>query len=522
MKQSHRLIFNTVIIWVTRLLAVIPQLIILPFVLHRLGEHAYGIYVLAWSLLQVLELAQQGMSSALIKYGSAYLAQDRVNDVNRVVGMACVYSFIVGLIGFCGIVVWTRYFPHYIKVVGAEQSDAALFCFTTIGIMVLAVFPMSPFRGVLYAKQRHDLVAIVDVASQYLKLGLVVLWFVVVGPSLESLMVISVAATIIGNLYILFLAYHRQPGLKNDWRNCNWQTFKALFSFGGVIFLCTLCLVIRETGLKWTMGTLVSVSFVTHIAIMVTPARMLRGIVHAMTLTVMPVASKYDALEDRQILSELFIRGTRYVTLLALCAVFAVFFLLKPILEIWLGPEYTFLNAYIIIIFGAAAFLLTTSCAHHILRGVGKLTIVLLNSIIGNGVLPIGITLLTFVVSGLEHWAITLGLSLSCVVYAFMQLVTCSRAIGVDLPELLVRGYGQALVIAAPMFVALNGVIIYFGIESIPILIASLIIAFAVSAFLFYTIFFAEVEKQLSRKLFRAALNRVPFLDSLKCFYERE
>jgi len=516
MKQSHRIIFNTVVVWGTRVLAFFPQLIILPYLLHRLGEQRYGIYVLAWSLLQVLELALQGMSSAMIKYSSAYIAQDRIEAMNKVVGTASFYSFIVSALGCAAVIIWTRCFPKYIQVMGGEQSAAAIFSFTAIGIMVLIIFPMSPFRGILYAKQRHDLVAVVDVAFQYLKLILVVLWFTIIGPSLESLMVISVGTMILANLSMMFLAYLIQPGLKNDWSKCNWETFKVLFSFGGVIFLCTLCFMLNETGLKWIMGTLVSTSFVTHIAIMVAPVKMFENVVLAMTLTVMPVASKYDALENKQILSELFIRGTRYTALLALGAVIAAFFLLKPVLLLWLGQEYQFLSNYISIIFAGAAFAMTSNCAHHILRGLGKLRIALINSIVGQAILPVGTTLLIFLLKQQPYWAIAGGLTLGNVVYGLMQLGFCSKVIKVDYKKFIMRSYGQALLIAIPVLAFIHLVLGFIDISGFWPIISAVILGLCLSAMLFYVFFFTREERRLFNELLTSVFAILHFTRSKK------
>jgi O-antigen/teichoic acid export membrane protein len=325
-------------------------------------------------------------------------------------------------------------------------------------------------------------------------------------------MVTSAVAVILGDLCMLFLAYHRQPGLKNDWRNCNWQTFKVLFSFGGVIFLCMLCLTLKETGLKWIMGGLISMSFVAHMAIMVVPVKIFVQVVQAMTLAVMPAASKYDAQQNNEILGELFLRGTRYVTLLAVGAVVTAFFLLKPLLMVWLGDEYRFLGNFMLIIFAAAAFQATSFCAHHILRGMGKLKIALINSIVGQAGLPVGFTLVVYLLWQDPYWAIALGLSLGNVVYGVMQLGFCSRAVKVNYRRLLIHSYAQTFLVAIPVFAVVYLIAHIMRIEDFFLIIAIIIFGLCLSMVLFYVFFFTQKERLLFKELLVWAASRVPFI----------
>jgi hypothetical protein len=51
MRQSHLIFSNAIIIWVARVLLLVPQLIMVPFLIHRIGDVGYGVYALTWSLM---------------------------------------------------------------------------------------------------------------------------------------------------------------------------------------------------------------------------------------------------------------------------------------------------------------------------------------------------------------------------------------------------------------------------------------------------------------------------------------
>lgn len=74
MKQAHLIAVNTLIIWGTTVLQMIPPLIMVPFLVRSLGDSGYGEYALIWSLLLAIEQLEASLQSGGIKYGAAFLA----------------------------------------------------------------------------------------------------------------------------------------------------------------------------------------------------------------------------------------------------------------------------------------------------------------------------------------------------------------------------------------------------------------------------------------------------------------
>ena len=501
MRESERLSLNALTLWTTRLLGVVPQLIILPFLLEHLGEAQYGIYVLAWSLLTTLELAEQGMATGVVKYGSEYLAGGQTTEMNRVLSTAGLYGIVVALLGCAGIFGWVWLAPESLTAVSSAYPEQAGFAFLMIGILLLLIFPLTPFTGLIFAQQRHDIVGVSRLVGQYMKLGFVVLWFSFVGTSLNALMIISVVALWAPKAFLVIVAYRLVPGLRYSLRLVNRRAFKLLLSFGGVITLCSLCVVLRDTGLKWFMGVFISTAFVAHMAIIYSPVGLLIGIIQGMTLTVMPTASKHKAMDNKVILQELLLRGTRYTTVLCCGLFITMFFLLKPLVALWLGPAYTHLVKYMLVVFVAAAFQMTSSCAHHILRGTGRLRIVFLNSVVGQTLLPVGTTLFFYVWLSEPYWAFVCGMFLGHVVFGLMQLGFCCGLLRIGLREFLAFAYGEVLLIAGGAFALIYVLVAASGAQGLLYLTALTITGLIVASASFYTLFFRDEERRLAKTI---------------------
>ena len=84
MRQSHLILSNAAIIWTTRVLQLLPQLFLVPYLIGTIGDTGYGIYALIWSLIMSIEQLQKSLQSGVVKYSAGFLAQGRMEEVNKV------------------------------------------------------------------------------------------------------------------------------------------------------------------------------------------------------------------------------------------------------------------------------------------------------------------------------------------------------------------------------------------------------------------------------------------------------
>ena len=160
----------------------IPPLILVPFVIRHLGESGYGEYALIWSLIMAIETLEISLQSGVIKYSAGYLAQNRIDDVNRVLSSTFVFSLVLGLLS-CVLIVSSA----FIKFEGSKEMTNSL---VMVGIMMIFLVPTTPFQGIVMAKQRHYLRALIGVLVQYGGLILVIAWFKLAKPSVGALVAI--------------------------------------------------------------------------------------------------------------------------------------------------------------------------------------------------------------------------------------------------------------------------------------------------------------------------------------------
>jgi len=456
-RQSHLIILNGVIIWVARILLLFPQLILLPYLIGTIGESGYGVYALIWSLMMSIEQLHSSLQSGVVKYSAAFLAQGRTGEVNKVVSSSFVYSLLLAVLACVGTLI--------VAVVYNDPSGQISTALYVVGLMILFIFPLTPYIAVIQSHQLYYVGAIAETVSKYIGLLAVVIWFSIVRPSVEALIIIMAIILFLSRLAQIPFAYRLLPGLRNRLRLFDRTSFRLIATFGATMILISICLAVNSTGIRWLMDSLVSTSFVTHLVIMLMPGLLLSQIIGAMTITIMPATSAYEATGNQRMLQELLIRGMRYTMILVLAGLFVAGLLMRNLLSIWLGPNYVFLAPYALVLFASMSFMISTSVAHHMLKGMGKLKVVVFIYGFGFVIVPIGLLLIIFQIWHDPYIAVVVGLAMGYLVCGFLQMGFCTKIIHVDLHSVLIRVYAQPVIVAIAVCVVIISIITISGID---------------------------------------------------------
>ena len=459
MRQSHLILSNAAITWVTKILQLIPQLILVPYLIGTIGEAGYGVYALIWSLTLSVDLLEMSLQSGVVKFSAGFLAQGRLGEVNRVVSSSFMYSIVLAVVACFGMIAAGEFYQDSSGQIGPAMG--------MMGVLVLLVIPLTPYIAVIQSRQRYYVGAIAATVSSYATLLVVVIWFHLAEPSVRVLIFIVAAMFFLARLAQVPLAYRLVPGLMIRPSLSTRKHFKQIVSFGGAMVMVSLCITVNSTGIRWLMDYLVSTRFVAHLAIMLMPAALLTQLVGAMATTAMPATSAYQATGNQRMLQELLIRGMRYSVILVLGSVLAASLLMRNVLGVWVGPEYMFLVSFTLTLFAAQSFLQSTSICHHMLKGMGKLRVIVVIYFMGRVVVPIGLILAISQIWHEPYFAVTGGLGVGYLVVGILNVKSCARAVHADLRNLFMRAYVQPLAVAAGVGIIVLGLVSPVGMDGL-------------------------------------------------------
>lgn len=451
MRQSHLILSNALIAWICHALSLFPHWVFAPYLLTTIGDTGYGAYALIWSLLTAVEQFQRSLQSGIIKYSAASFAQENIQEVNKILSSTFLYSILLAIVG-SSLFLFTFYLY-------GDQSLHLGRSPIVVGATIFLIVPLTPYVGIIQAKQAFYVDSIVTVLSKYVTLLAVVIWFSWKGPSIEALVVVMSIILMISRAIHVPIAYRFARGLRNSYRCVDKRYVKLIASFGFGTVLAALCLVANSTGIRWMMNALVSTEFVAHLTILTMPAIMLQQIITPVTITVMPATSAYAAACQTFILKELLVKSMRYIVILASAASISAALLMETVLSAWVGPAYTFLAPYAICTFLGTSLMVSTSAIHHMLKGLGRIKTVVMIYAVGLVLVPFLSIPVIVRLSDNAYAGVTIGLVAGQVVCALLHMIIGARVVSVSLSEVFRRVFAHSPIAAFAIYLMATNIL---------------------------------------------------------------
>ena len=119
--------------WVAVIVSALSGIFLTPFVLHRLGNEGYGLWVLVVTLTDYYLFLRVGIRSAIVRYVSHGLAVKDRESVNKV--LATSFYFYMGMLGLVvGLSFLLSPFVSRMFSVHDENAPAFAALFLLVGI----------------------------------------------------------------------------------------------------------------------------------------------------------------------------------------------------------------------------------------------------------------------------------------------------------------------------------------------------------------------------------------------------
>ncbi|MCK5219929.1 hypothetical protein KAR10_10405, partial [bacterium] len=155
------------------------------------------------------------------------------------------------------------------------------------------------------------------------------------------------------------------------------RAFFALFGFGGLILVNNVANIVGYEAVKWVIGMELSVMDVGAYSLIAILAAMAATLSRSISSVLMPVASKYNALQQHDTNVLLALLATKYAVIISSSLCLMPLLLIEPMLSLWVGEKYPseYISALaqsgMLLLFGQW-FVTTIVCMLQMLHGVGK------------------------------------------------------------------------------------------------------------------------------------------------------
>ncbi len=371
MNRRERLVLNVLYVLSAKIALLALGLVTIPFVVHRLGVEAYGLYALVGVLVGYLSFLDLGTGQALVKHLTEALVHDDELGVQRLVETAATIFAVSGLVGAVLVGGLADVFVHRVMHVEPAFAETARLTLRLAGVGFAVTMAQNGLLAVPQACQRLDLVAklttVLGLVGLLVPVGLLAL-----GAGLPSIVAAGILINIAG-VVVLVRAFGRLlPGSALRF-GLHRSEARRLFRFGGATLVGTLAAQVSLQIDKLIIGALLPLARVSYYAVPFNLAAKLHVVPYALGPVLFPAVSEVAARGFLQQLTELYLRTTKVLcaTTLPLAVFLTVYS--DRILEHWLGPDFAAEGALSLRLLTSAFFvMLMTQPATDVARGTGR------------------------------------------------------------------------------------------------------------------------------------------------------
>ena len=436
--------------WLSLLVHLAVGFFLSPFILHKLGDDAFGLWVLILSLTGYYGLLDFGIRSSIVRYVARFNATRDEDQLARFFNTTMATYTIVAVLVLLITGVGCFYLDVLFRIPPQFLRTARLL-FLIMGAEFALSFPLSVFPGVLQGLQKFSWQNLTQIAYTLAR-GLAIVIGLERGGGLLTLAAIVVATDVLGHGVFVWMMYRIRP-LPLSLRFVDRKTFRQMLAYSSAAFLILVAEKLRFQSDAVVIGIFLSPAAITYFSIGLKLAEYPTNILQSLAEIFTPISSHLDATGDLGRLRKLFLDGNRAcaMTIFPLSAILIV--LGKSIIEVWVGAKYLSSYSILLLLIIPKTLYLAQATSTKVLLGMGRhqtLAWVLL----GEG----GANLILSVVL-LRHWGIVgvaLGtaIPLACTSLFFLPRHLC-RLLEIPLGTFLGRAYRLPLALSAPLLVVL-------------------------------------------------------------------
>lgn len=433
--------------WVALGINVLVGIFISPYILHRLGDEAFGLWVLIFSVTGYYGLFDLGIRSSIVRYVAKYSAVDDHEQLNRLINTAMFSYSAVGLLcllltGFGAL------FVGSIFRVPADFLHTARWLFLMVGASVALGFPMGVFGGILEGLQRFYVLNFTSTASILLR-ALFIVIALKHGGGLLTVALITVGLPLITAFINAGFVFRLVP-LQFRRSYVDRATLKKIANYGGTTFMIIVAGRLRFKTDAVVIGSFLSSAAITYFAIGSRLVDYAGEVVSSLAQIFVPMSSQSDATGDVKGLQKLFIAGNRACALIIFPITAILIILGKSVIEAWVGVKYVATSyPILLVLLIPTTLMLAQSASGRILYGMAKhKTLALVTLAEGIANLALSITLVR--PYGIMGDAIGTALPLTCTMLFFLPHHLC-RLLKLRLTSYLRDAFLLPLALTAPM-----------------------------------------------------------------------
>jgi O-antigen/teichoic acid export membrane protein len=368
--EKTQLLKNVGSSWSALAVNVMVGIFLAPFILHHLGDAAFGIWVLIFSVTGYYGLFDLGIRSSIIRYVSKYTATGERDKLTRFVNTSLFTYTCIGVVSMALTTLLSSYVESMFHIPSGMHTQARLLLLM-VGTAVSVGFPLGVFGGMLEGLQRFYLLYWTSIASTLARAALIV-YFLNRGYGLLTVALITAGLPIISSIARAMIVFRVCPVPLGP-KYVDRDSFRHMASYGGSTFLILVAGRLRFRTDELVLGAMMSTVAVTYFNIGARIVDYAQEFVSSLAQVFVPMSSQSEATGNLDRVRKIYIAGNRVCAFLTFPITAILIVLGKHIIRIWVGARYIPHSYPVLVIMMAGfAFMLMQAVSTRVLFGLGK------------------------------------------------------------------------------------------------------------------------------------------------------
>jgi O-antigen/teichoic acid export membrane protein len=446
-----------------------------PFILHHLGDDAFGVWVLIFSLTGYYGIFDFGIRSSLIRYVSKFQATGDKEQLARLINTSLFTYSCLGVILLVPTVLGGLYVDHLFHIPAAFLRDARTLFFM-VGSALALGFPLGIAGGILEGLQRFYLLNWTNIVSTAMRAVLIVV-ALIHGYGLVTIALITVSLPLVTSAIRAGMA-QRLLAIRYGWKYVDRESFRQVANYGSVTFMIIVAARLRFRTDAVIIGSFLSAAAITHFSIGARLVDYAGEVVSSLAQIFTPMASQFHAAGDYNRLRQIFISGNRACAFVMFPICVSLIVMGKSVIEAWMGPRYVSSYVILLILLIPSTLYNAQTTSNRILFGMSQhkaLAIVVLIEGVANLILSIALVRPLGIVGD----AIGTAIPLVCTAILFLPRHMC-RKLEVPLRKFISDAYLYPALFCIPMTLTLAFIQRSFYAHRYPQLVLNLFVGWIV------------------------------------------
>jgi len=449
--------------WVVTLVTVAALYVLTPFTIHRLGDDAYGTWMLITAMTGYLSLLALGVPMAAVRSFAQHVAVGDEQKLSEAIG-GCMALYL--LLGGIALVVGTGLYVFFsFYNIPAPLSADAHWAFVLMVLFVSIGFVGLLPEGVLASHDDFVPRNIVRLSALLLRVVLTVV-LLSITASLAALALVQIACVAFDFTLCWAFIRRRYPNIRVRLRDFDWAMARRIFSFSLFVLVLNAGARLSFETDSLVIGAFKDVGSIPYFTVANSFLIYLMEFIIAIAAVVMPIATRLKTQGKTFELRDVFLKWSKIALSLSLMAGLFLIVLGPRFIAWWIDPAYEAPAGQVlqILMISYLVFLPMRGVALPILMGLGKPGLPTIGFLVA-GVLNLGLSILLVRPLGLA--GVALGTAVPNVLFAAMVLMQACRELETPMRDYLRYVVPRAIVGALPVLGLLLWLKLGLGVRSL-------------------------------------------------------